>query len=56
MVNKDILNQYLDLREEVKEVRNKIEKLEKYIEKIEQEGTVIDSVSGGNGCRPNRRQ
>lgn len=49
MVNKDILNQYLDLREEVKEVRNKIEKLEKYIEKIEQEGTVIDSVSGGNG-------
>ena len=27
MVNKDILNQYLDLREEVKEVRNKIEKL-----------------------------
>ena len=35
MVNKDILNQYLDLREEVKEVRNKIEKLEKYIEKNE---------------------
>lgn len=34
MVNKDILNQYLDLREEVKEVRNKIEKLEKYIEKL----------------------
>ena len=54
MVNKDILNQYLDLREEVpkKEVVKlnlEIEKLEKYIEKIEQEGTVIDSVSGGNG-------
>ena len=36
-------------KKEVVKLNLEIEKLEKYIEKIEQEGTVIDSVSGGNG-------
>lgn len=48
-VTKEVLSQYVDLREEVKEVRLKIERLEKDIQKIEKEGNVIDSVSGGEG-------
>lgn len=49
MVSKEILIQYSDLQEEVKEVRKRIEKTEKQIAKIEEEGNVIDTVSGGNG-------
>lgn len=49
MVTKEVLSQYCDLQEEVKEVRLKIERLEKDISKIEAGEMVIDSVSGGNG-------
>lgn len=49
MISKEILIQYSDLREEVKEVRERIDKTEKQIAKIEDDGNVVDSVSGGNG-------
>lgn len=49
MISKEILIQYSDLQEEVKEVRERIDKTEKQIAKIEEEGNVIDSVCGGNG-------
>ena len=49
MVSKEILIQYSDLQEEVKEVRERIDKTEKQIAKIEDDGNVIDSVCGGNG-------
>lgn len=48
-VTKEVLSQYTDLREEIKEVRAKIDRLERTIQKIETEGNVIDSVSGGEG-------
>ena len=49
MVSKEILIQYSDLQEEVKEVRERIEKTEKQISRLEEDGNVIDSVCGGNG-------
>lgn len=49
MISKEILIQYSDLQEEVREVRERIEKTEKQLEKIEDEGSVIDTVSGGAG-------
>lgn len=49
MVSKEILVQYGDLQEEVKEVRERISQTEKQIMKIEEEGDVIDTVSGGSG-------
>lgn len=49
MISKEILIQYGDLQEEVKEVRERIDKTEKQIAKLEVEGNVVDSVSGGNG-------
>lgn len=49
MVSKDILSQYSDIQEEIKEVRKKIERLETDIQKIESGETVVDTVSGGNG-------
>lgn len=49
MVSKEILIQYADLQEEVKEIRERIAKTEDQISKIEEEGTVIDTVSGGLG-------
>lgn len=49
MISKEILIQYSDLQEEVKEVRERIERTESQIEKIEKEGNVIDTVSGGSG-------
>lgn len=49
MISKEILIQYSDLQEEVKEVRERIEKTEMQIVKIEEEGNVVDSVCGGNG-------
>lgn len=49
MVSKEILIQYSDLQEEVKEVREKIAQTERQIEKIEEEGNVVDTVSGGDG-------
>lgn len=49
MVTKEVLSQYSDLQEEIKEVRLKIERLERDIDRIEDGEMVIDSVSGGNG-------
>lgn len=49
MVTKEILIQYADLQQEVKEIREKIEKLEMQIGKIEKDGSVIDKVRGGDG-------
>lgn len=49
MISKEILIQYSDLQEEVKEVRERIKKTEQQIAKIEEEGRVIDTVSGGSG-------
>lgn len=49
MISKEILIQYSDLQEEVKEVRERIDKTEKQIAKIESEGNVIDTVTGGSG-------
>lgn len=48
-ISKEILVQYADLQQEVKEIRGKIEKLEAQIDKIEQEGSVKDKVMGGEG-------
>lgn len=49
MISKEILIQYSDLQEEVKEVRERIETTERQITKIEEDGKVIDTVSGGSG-------
>jgi hypothetical protein len=48
-LTKDILIQYCDLREEVKDLRKRIGNLEKDIKRMEQEGSVTDSVKGGEG-------
>lgn len=48
-ITKQILIQYADLQQEVKEIRAKITKLEEQIGKIEQEGAVKDKVTGGEG-------
>lgn len=45
-MTKDILVQYTDLQEEIKDIRRRIEKTQDRIKKIQQEGTVIDSVTG----------
>lgn len=49
MVSKEILIQYSDLQEEIKEVRKRIEQTERQIERIESEKTVCDKVKGGEG-------
>ncbi len=51
MINltKDILAQYCDLREEVKDLHRRINNLEKQIAKIEEEQCVKDTVKGGSG-------
>lgn len=56
MLSKEVLIQYCDLQEEIKENRERkdklcdqIERLEKEIKKIEDEGTVKDKVKGGMG-------
>ena len=49
MISKEILIQYSDLQEEVKEVRERINNTEDQIAKIEKDGNVVDSVCGGNG-------
>ena len=49
MVSKEILIQYADLQQEVKEIRQKIEKLQNQIAKIEEQGAVKDKVRGGIG-------
>ena len=49
MVSKEILKQYSDLQKEAQEIKERIRKTEEQIWKIEEEGNVIDTVSGGNG-------
>ena len=49
MISKEILIQYKDLQEEVKEVRKWIDRIEEQITKIEEDGSVVDTVRGGFG-------
>jgi len=49
MCTKEILNQYIDLQKEIKEVRERIERTEAQIARMEEERTVIDKVTGGEG-------
>ena len=48
-MDKNVLTQYTDMIEEVKDIRKRILQTEKQIRKIEEEGTVKDTVSGGMG-------
>ena len=48
-LTKDILVQYCDLKEEVKDLRRRITNKQTELNKIEDEGTVTDSVKGGYG-------
>lgn len=48
-MGKNVLIQYTDMIEEVKDIRKRILQTEKQISKIEEEGTVKDTVSGGMG-------
>lgn len=48
-MDKNILIQYCDMKEEIRDLRRRINELEKQIHKIEQEGSVKDTVSGGMG-------
>lgn len=45
-VTKDILIQYCELREEIKDLRERIERDELRLKKIEEEGVVSDTVTG----------
>ena len=49
MVTKQVLNQYTDLVAEVHDLEEKIAKIRKELDKIEQQGAVVDTVSGGYG-------
>lgn len=48
-MDKNVLIQYTDMIEEVKDIRKRILQTEKQISRIEEEGTVKDTVSGGMG-------
>ena len=48
-MTKDVLAQYCDLREEVKDIRKRIERLQGELDRIESERYVTDSVTGGMG-------
>lgn len=48
-LTKEVLIQYAEIREEVKEVRRKIDLLENQILRMEADGSVIDCVKGGLG-------
>lgn len=45
-VTKDILIQYCELREEIKDLRERIDRDELRLQKIEEEGAVSDTVTG----------
>ena len=49
MVTKKMLEGYIHYQKEIEEIKRKKAKLEKKIAKIEQEGAVIDTVTGGLG-------
>ena len=48
-LTKDILAQYCDLREEIKDLRRRIINKQRELDKMEKEGAVTDSVKGGLG-------
>lgn len=48
-MDKNVLIQYCDMIEEIRDLRRRINELEKQIHRIEQEGSVRDTVSGGMG-------
>lgn len=48
-ISKNILIQYSDMKEEIKDIRRRIDKLEMELYKMEEEGTVKDTVNGGLG-------
>ena len=48
-MDKNVLIQYVDMVEEIKDLRRRIHELEKQIDRIKEEGTVKDTVSGGMG-------
>lgn len=48
-MDKNILIQYCDMKEEIKDFRRRIRDLEKQIDRIKEEGAVKDTVSGGMG-------
>lgn len=48
-MDKNILIQYCDMKEEIKDLRRRIHELEKQIDRIKEEGAVKDTVSGGMG-------
>ena len=48
-MDKNILIQYCDMKEEIKDLRRRIRELEKQIDRIKEEGAVKDTVSGGMG-------
>lgn len=45
-MDKNVLIQYCDMKEEIRDLRRRINELEKQIHRIEQEGSVKDTVSG----------
>lgn len=49
MVTKKVLDEYIDLQKEIEETREKIKRVEVEIKKLEKQGTVFDTVSGGDG-------
>ena len=48
-MDKNVLIQYCDMKEEIKDLRRRITETEKQIWKIAEEGPVKDTVSGGMG-------
>lgn len=48
-MTKEILIQYCDLQEEIKDLHERIQKKEEELKKIEAAGSVTDSVKGGAG-------
>ena len=45
-MDKDILVQYADLQEEIKDIRRRAEGVRRQLERLEREGTVLDAVKG----------
>ncbi len=45
-MDREILTQYADLREEIKDIRRRVERVYKQLERLETGGTVIDAVKG----------
>lgn len=49
MITKSVLRQYRYLVKEIEDIEKRIGRLKKRIERIEEEGVVVDKVSGGEG-------